>query len=343
MRVEREERLQDQQLQHENSEVLQGRSNRHREDINELFVKYRAVRDQGNDLDEVQRVINHWLGLAHDRLCKCPPNNVLPPLSRRPFPTAPEPISASPDRPNSRLSYASVPIEGEDREPAPLSSGPLSSNPGFIPFHPVVVASSNPTTVSASDSVDPPFSEGHVEAPSPFTVQEDELIVMEEEDRIMREDLERRMNAPGRVRPGGVRQSQFHAKSVNPYPHKMALGQWSSQHALESRKRRSVQQGGRRGRPFILPGERCNPADYGRRGRGPSGAAGSATLLPAFDATRSSSSSSGLEHNKQGSHQGPISVGESPESSLGLGVSGSNHGRGRGPILGAAESGCCRA
>ena len=77
MRAEREERLQDQQLQHENSEVLQGRSNRHREDINELFVKYRAVRDQGNDLDEVQRVTNHWLGLAHNRLCKCPPNNVL--------------------------------------------------------------------------------------------------------------------------------------------------------------------------------------------------------------------------------------------------------------------------
>ena len=43
MRAEREERLQDQQLQHENSEVLQGGYNRHREDINELFVKYRAV------------------------------------------------------------------------------------------------------------------------------------------------------------------------------------------------------------------------------------------------------------------------------------------------------------
>ena len=135
MRAEREERLQDQQLQHENSEVLQGRSNRHREDINELFVKYQKVRDQGNDLNEVQRVTNHWLGLAHDHLCKCPPNNVLPPISRRPFPTAPEPIAASPDQSNSGLSYATVPIEGEDVSPGSSTSGPLSSDPGFVPFH----------------------------------------------------------------------------------------------------------------------------------------------------------------------------------------------------------------
>ena len=207
MRAEREERLQDhEQLQHENSEVLQGRSNRHREDINELFVKYRSVRDQGNDLDEVQRITNHWLGLAHDRLCKCPPNNVLPPLSCRPFPTAPDPISASPDHPNSGLSYASIPIEGEDIGPGASTSGPLSSDPGFIPFHPAVIASSNPTTVSSSDSAVPPVSEVQVETPSPFSAQEEELIAMEEEDRIMREDLERRMNAPGRARPGGVRQ-----------------------------------------------------------------------------------------------------------------------------------------
>ena len=83
------------------------------------------------------------------------------------------------------------------------------------------------------------------ETPSPFTVQEDELIALEEEDWIMREDLERRMNAPGRTRPGGVHRGQFHAsKSINPYPHKMALGQWSSQHATEFRKSRSVKQGG---------------------------------------------------------------------------------------------------
>ena len=59
MRAEREERLQDQQLQHENSVVLQGRCDHHREDINDLFGRYRRVRDQGNDLDEVQRVTNH--------------------------------------------------------------------------------------------------------------------------------------------------------------------------------------------------------------------------------------------------------------------------------------------
>ena len=343
MRAEHEERLQDQQLQHENSEVLQGRSNRHCEDINELFVKYRAVRDQGNNLDEVQRVINHWLGLAHDCLCKCPPNNVLPPLSCHPFPTAPKPISASPDRPNSGLSYASVPIEGEDVGPSSSTSGPASSDPGFIPFHPAVIASSNPTTVSVSDDVVPPTSKVQVETPSPFTAQEDELIAMELEDRLMREETERRMNELGRSCPGGVRQSRVCLrKSVNPYPHKMALGKWSSKHAIESCKRRSVEQGGQRGRPFILPGERCNPADYGRRGGGSSGAAESVTLLPAFDATSSSSRSSGLEHNKQGSHRGPISVGESPESSLGLGGSGSDHGGGRGPVLGAAESGCCR-
>ena len=269
MRAEREERLQDQQLQHENSEVLQGRSNRHREDINELFVKYRAVRDQGNDLDEVQRVTNHWLGLAHDRLCKCPPNNVLPPLSRQPFPSAPEPIAVSPDRSNSGLSYASVSIKGEDVVPGSSTSGPMSSDPGFIPFHPAVIASSNPTTISVSDDVVPPTSEVQVETPSPFTVQEEELIVMELEDRLMREETERRMNAPGRSRPGGVRQGRVRlCMSVNPYPHKMALGKWSSQHAIESRKCRSVEQGGRRGRPFILPGERCNPGDYGRRCQG---------------------------------------------------------------------------
>ena len=151
------------------------------------------------------------------------------------------------------------------------------------------------------------------------------------------------MNAPGRVRPGGVRQGRFHAKSVNPYPHKMALGKWSSQHALESRKRRSVEQGGRRGRPFILPGERCNPADYGRRGGGSSGATEGDALLPAFAPSSPSSSSSGLGHHEQGSHRRTAGVGESPVSSLGLGGSGSDHGGGGGPVLGTAESGCCRA
>ena len=112
-RAEREVRLQDQQLQHKNSEILQGRSNRHQEDINELFVKYCWIRDQGNDLDKVQRVTNHWLGLAHDHLCKCPPNNVLPPITHHPFPTAPEPIVALPSRSNSGLSYAMVLIEGK--------------------------------------------------------------------------------------------------------------------------------------------------------------------------------------------------------------------------------------
>ena len=171
MRAEQEERLQDQQLQHENSEVLQGRSNRHREDINELFVKYQMVRDQGNDLNEVQRVTNHWLGLAHVRLCKFPSNNVLPPLSCCPFPTAPEPISASPDRAGSGLSYASVPIEGEDVDPGSSTSGPTSSDPGFIPFHPAIIASSNPTTVTSSGAVVPPVSEGQEEMPSPFSIQ----------------------------------------------------------------------------------------------------------------------------------------------------------------------------
>ena len=177
-----------------------------------MFVKYRRVRDQGNDLDEVQRVANHWLGLVHDRLCHCPPNNnTLPPISRQPFPSAPGPIIASPSRPNSGLSYASVPIEGDERVPAPSSSGPSSSDPGFIPFHPVVSASSDPTTVSSSDSVVPPVSEVQRETPSPFTVQEEELIDMKVEDRLMREETERRMNAPGRSRPGGVRQGRVRA------------------------------------------------------------------------------------------------------------------------------------
>ena len=185
MRVEREERLQDQQLQHENSVVLQGRCDRHREDINDLFGRYRHVRDQGNNLDKVQRVTNHWLGLVHDRLCKCPPNNTLPPISQRPFPVPPsDPIVASPERSTSGLSYADVPIQGEDVDVGISMSGP-SSEPGFVPFAPVVVASSNPTSVSSSDSAVPPTSEVQVETPSPFTVQEDELIAMEEEDRIM--------------------------------------------------------------------------------------------------------------------------------------------------------------
>ena len=61
----------------------------------------------------------------------------------------------------------------------------------------------------------------------------------------MQEDLKRRMNAPGRSHPGGVRQGRFRTSMlVNPYPHKMALGDWSSQHTAESCKHRSVQQGG---------------------------------------------------------------------------------------------------
>ena len=54
MRAEREERLQDQELQHENSVVLQGHCDRHRKDINDLFGHFRRVQDQGNNLDEVQ-------------------------------------------------------------------------------------------------------------------------------------------------------------------------------------------------------------------------------------------------------------------------------------------------
>ena len=233
MRAEQQERLQDQELQHSNLEVLQERCNRHQEDINELFIKYRRVRDQGNNLDEVQQVTNHWLGLVHDRLCHCPPNNnTLPPISRQPFPSAPGPVVASPSRPNSGLSYASVPIEGDARGQAPSSSGPTSSDPGFIPFHPVVVASSNPTTVSSSDSVALPGSEGQAETPSPFTVQEEELVAMELEDQLMREETERRMNALVRSCPGGVCQGRFHLrKTVEPYPHKMALGDWSKLHA----------------------------------------------------------------------------------------------------------------
>ena len=126
-------------------------------------MKYRTVRDQGNDLDEVQLVTNHWLGLASDRLCKCPPNNVLPPITCCPFPTAPEPISASPDRSNSGLSYAMVPIEGEDVGPGSSTSSPSSSDLGFIPFHPSVPSSSNPTT---HDMV-----EYGQETPSPLTIQ----------------------------------------------------------------------------------------------------------------------------------------------------------------------------
>ena len=91
MRAEREERLQDQQLQHENSEVLQGRSNRHREDINELFVKYRAVRDQGNDLDEVQRVTNPACNQPLARIGAR--SSLQVPSQQRPTPTISAPIS----------------------------------------------------------------------------------------------------------------------------------------------------------------------------------------------------------------------------------------------------------
>ena len=60
----------------------------------------------------------------------------------------------------------------------------------------------------------------------------------------MREDAEQRMNAPGRSHPGGVRQGCVCPHmSMYPYPNKMALGKWSSQHAAESRKHRSIQQG----------------------------------------------------------------------------------------------------
>ena len=196
MRAEREERLQDQQLQHENSVVLQGCYDRHREDINNLFGRFRRVRDQGNNLDEVQRVANHWLGLVHDRLCKCPPNNTLPPITQRPFPIPPsDPIVASPTRSSSGQSYADVAIQGEDINVGVSMSGP-SSDPGFVPFAPTVPSSSAPTTTEEA-----PRSQ---ETPSSFTVQEEELIALEEEDRIMRENLECRMNAPGRTRPGGV-------------------------------------------------------------------------------------------------------------------------------------------
>ena len=45
----------------------------------------------------------------------------------------------------------------------------------------------------------------------------------------------------------------------------------SSQHAAESHKRRSIQQGGRRGQPFIIPGDHSNKADN-------SGAGGSSSV-----------------------------------------------------------------
>ena len=159
----------------------------------------------------------------------------------------------------------------------------------------------------------------------------------------MREDLERRMNVPGRTQPGGVRQGRFYAsKSVNPYPHKMALGQWSSQHTTEFRKRRSVRQGGQRGQPVIVPGDRGNQVDDSRGG-GSSGAAENVALLPAFDPLDSTSSDSGSGRDQQGGHQGSIGLGEPSGSSMGLGGSDADHGRGGGPVLGASESRCCRA
>ena len=159
----------------------------------------------------------------------------------------------------------------------------------------------------------------------------------------MREETEGRMNAPGRSRPGGVRQGRVHLHmSTNPYPHKMALGKWSSQHATESRKCRSVQQGGRRGQPIVIPGDRGNEANNSRRRGGPSGAAESVALLPAFDPSNPTSSSLGSGRDQQGGHRGSIGVGESSESSMGSGGSGANHGGG-GPVLGASESRCCRA
>ena len=221
--------------------------------------------------------------------------------------------------------------------------GPSSSDPGFIPFHPVISASSNPTTVSLSKTVVPPVSEGQEETPSPFTIQEEEFITLELEDRLMREETERRMNAPGRVRPGGVRQGRVRLHmSVNPYPHKMALGKWSSQHAAESQKHRSIKQGGRGGRPFVIPGDRGNEADDSRRGGGSSDSAESVALLPAFDPTSTAGCSLGSEHNEQGSHRGSLGLGEPLESSMGLGGAGANHGGGGGPVLGASELRCCR-
>ena len=147
MRAEREERLQDQQLQHENSVVLQGCYDRHHEDIIDLFGRYHWVQDQGNNLDEVQRVTNHWLGLVHNRLCKCPPINTLPPITQRPFPVPPsDPIVASPMCSSSCLSYADVLIQGEDVNVGVSTSGP-SSNPSFVPFSPTDPSSSSATTM----------------------------------------------------------------------------------------------------------------------------------------------------------------------------------------------------
>ena len=154
----------------------------------------------------------------------------------------------------------------------------------------------------------------------------------------MREDLERRRNAPGSTRPGGVRQGQFLAsKSINPYPHTMALGQWSSQHTTEFRKRRSVKQGGRRGRPVIVPGNRGDQADNSGGGGGSSGAAEKVALLPAFDSSNTTSSNSGSGCDQQGGHRGSIGLGEPSGSSMGLGSSGADYGGGRGPVLGASE------
>ena len=194
-----------------------------------------------------------------------------------------------------------------------MTRGPLSSDLGFIPFHPSIPSSSNPTTHDTA--------EYKQETPSLLTIQEEELIALGEEDRIMRKDAERRMNVPGRTRPGGVRQGRVRLHmSMNPYPHKMALGKWSSQHAAESCKRRSIQQGGQRGRPFVIPGDRGNKADDSGRGGGSSGSAEKIALLPAFDPSSTAGCSSRPEHNERGSHWGSIIIGEPSESSMELGV-----------------------
>ena len=64
-------------------------------------------------------------------------------------------------------------------------------------------------------------------------------------------------------------------------------------------------------------------------------------LLPAFDPSRTASSSLRFGCDEQGSGLGPVSSGEHAALSMGAGGSGSNHDGGGGESLGVAESGCC--
>ena len=179
------------------------------------------------------------------------------------------------------------------------------------------------------------------ETPSPFTIQEEELIALEEEDRLMREDPEHRMNVPGRTQPGGVCQGRSRAsKSINPYPYKMALGQWSSQHAAKFQA--DTKRNRRRGQPIVVPGK-CGDKANNTGGRG--GAASGSTkedicLLPAFSPQRTAGGSLETRSDKQGSSLGSLGSGEHAAARVGTGGPGSNLNGGGGQTLGASCEGC---